>query len=282
MKPGKRAPQSPLGALLFMTWLVAIASVATGASLPVATLVAYVLTLLLLQLRSKRNERHAERERSRSNRSGTARGPWTWSESALPKIREVRRRARREQRVRIPLIKPMPVTPIPKPPPLPFEDAEAEPTCSEDDRWSGLLTLLALAAVIFSGTALVRESARLVALDERFSSVFLAVDLLAVCLLPVLIGMLCRSEIHSILTMIALSAALQAILFRMVALVPEGFFLALAALASAGTPLGLVRFWRTIDRRPERGQGSIETTTGKLLRGKWQRMRPGKHTACGS
>jgi hypothetical protein len=260
-----------------MIWFVAAGCVLTGVALPVATLVSYLLTLLFLQLWFRQNEHRPERDRSRSNRSGAARGPRTWSESALPKIREVRRRVQREQHVRLPLITSIPVTPIPKLPP-PLEAAEAEPSCSENDRWSGLLTLLALAAVLFSGTALVRESARLVELNERFS-VFIAVDLLAVSLLPVLIGILCRSEIHSILTMIALSAALQAILFRMVALVPEGFFLALAALASAGIPLGLVRFWGNIDRRLERR--SIETTTGKLLRGKWQRMRPGKH-ACGS
>jgi hypothetical protein len=170
----------------------------------------------------------------------------------------------------------MRVTPIPKPALSPLEDAEVQPSCSEDDRWSGLLTLLALAALLFSGMALARESTRLVELNERFS-VFIAIDILGVVLLPVVIGILCRSEIHSMLTMIALSAALQAILFRLVALVPEGSFLALAVLAVVGIPLGFIRFWGSIDRRRE--PGSIETTTGKLLRGKWLRMRPGKHPA---
>jgi hypothetical protein len=280
MKPGKRAPQSPLGALLFMTWLVAMASVATGASLSAATLVASVLTMLFLQLWYHQNKRRPERARSRSNRSGAASDPWTWSASVLPKIREVRRRTRRGQHVRLPLITAMRVTPIPKPALDSFKDEPMQPCFSEDDRWSGLLTLLALAAVLFSGIALVRDSARLVELDERFFYVFISMDILGVVLLPLMLGVFFRSEIHSILTMIALSAALQAILFRLVAFVPEGLFLALAALTIVGIPLGLVRFWGSIDRRLERG--SIETTTGKLLRGKWQRMRSGKHPACGS
>jgi hypothetical protein len=271
MKPGKRVPQSPLGPLLFMTWLVAMASVATGASLPVATGVAFVLTLFCFQqLWHNQNGRRPERDRSRWNRAGAARGPRTWSEAVLAGIRDLRCRARRGRNVQLSLITAIP----PKPALHRFEGPQARPSCSEDDRWAGLLTVLALAALLFSGTAMAHESTRLVELNEHFS-VFIAVDVLGVALLPVMIGILCRSEIHSILTMISLSAALQAILFRLAASVPEGSFLALAALAIVGIPLGFVWFWGSIDGRLE--PGPIETTTGKLLRGKWLRMRPGKH-----
>jgi hypothetical protein len=280
MKPGKRAPRSSLGLLLFMIWFVAAGCVITGVALPVATLVAYLLTLLLLQLWYNQNERR-DRDRSRSKRAGTARDPWTWSGSVLPKIRAVRRRTRRapHARPRLSLGTAMRVTPIPKPPLDSFKDEPRQPCSSEDDRWSGLLTLLALVSVLFTGAALVVESMRLA---ESIGHLYLFTIVVpcGVVLLPLMIGLYCRSAIHSILTMISLSAALQAILFRPADSLPEGFFLTLAALALAGVPLGLVRFWGSLDRRLERG--CLQTTTGRLLRGKWQRMRRGKHLICES
>jgi hypothetical protein len=263
-----------------MTWLVAAAGVVTGVALPLATLVTFLLTLRFLHLWFGQPHHPPERDRSPSKQSGAAQDPKTSSESALPKIREVRRRTRRERHLRLPLITATQAKLIPEPALHRFEDAEVQPPRSADDQWSGLLTVLALTALLLTGTALVRECTRLVEINERFS-VFVAVNILGVSLLPVMIGILCRSEIHSILTMISLSAVFQVILFRQVASVPEALFLTLAVLATAGIPLGFVRFWGTIDRRPERG--SIETTTGKLLRHKWQRVcTTKKHPACGS
>jgi hypothetical protein len=172
--------------------------------------------------------------------------------------------------VRLPLSTPAQAKPIPKPARHRIDNKAAQHSHSEDEPWSGLLTLLALSAVLLTGAALLREATYLVKLNERFS-LFVLVDVFEVALLPIMIGIFCRSEIHSILTMIALSAALQAILFRLAGPMPEGFFLALAALGLAGIPLGLAGFWGSIDRRMD--ERRIETTTGKLLRGKWHRMR---------
>jgi hypothetical protein len=279
MKPSKREPQSPLGALLFMTWFVAAASVVNGVALPVAILVTFLLTVLFFEISYVQGQRRRERNRRRLNRSEAASDPWTWSESVLPRIREIRRQTRREQRLRLRLITATHAKPVAKPGLHSFEDEPVPPTRSEDERWSGLLTLLSLAAALLTGTALVRESAHLVGLNDRFY-LFVFLDFLGVSLLPLLIGILCRSEIHSILTMVSLSAAFQAVLLRLAASLPEEFFLALAALAIAGIPLGLIGLWGIIDRRL--AGGCIETTTGKLLRGKWQRLRPGKQPARGS
>jgi hypothetical protein len=168
MKPGKRAPESPLGPLLFVTWFVAAAGVVTGVALPLATLVAFLLTLLFLHLWFDPSHRRPKRAQSPSKHPGAAQDPKTWSESALPKIREVRRRTRRERHVRLPLIIATQAKRIPKPALHRFEDAEVQRSRSDDDQWSGLLTVLALAAALLTGTALVRECTRLVEINEHF------------------------------------------------------------------------------------------------------------------
>jgi hypothetical protein len=279
MKPGKRAPESPLGPLLFRTWFVAAAGVVTGVALPLAMLIALLLTLLFLHLWLDPSRRRPERDQSPLKPSGAVQAPKTWTRSALRTIREIRRRTRRQRHAQLPIIVTMPVMPVAKPALLRFEEEPVPPTCPGDERWSGLLTLLSLVAALLTGTALVRESAHLIEINEHFY-LFRFLDLLGVSLLPLLIGILCRSEIHSILTMVSLSAAFQAVLLRLAAAVPEGLFLALAALAIAGIPLGLVCFWGIIDRRL--AGGCIETTTGKLLRSKWQRACTGKCPADGS
>ena len=79
--------------------------------------------------------------------------------------------------------------------------------------------------------------------------------------------------------MISLSAATQAIVFRLTTSVPDWLFLGLAGITLSGMPLGLVLLFGWIDRRS--GAGGIETTAGKLLQGKRLRRelrkRAGQH-----
>jgi hypothetical protein len=72
MKSGKRAPRSSLGHLLFMTWFVAVGCVITGVALPVATLVASLLTLLFLKAWF---DESPQRDRTYSDRSEAGSGP---------------------------------------------------------------------------------------------------------------------------------------------------------------------------------------------------------------
>ncbi len=143
---------------------------------------------------------------------------------------------------------------------------------------AGALTLLALFALLLTGTALVRETLQV---NEKidYINVLTIMDLFSVVLLPLFLGLFFRCEIHSILTMISLSAAVQAILFRLAPSVPPWLLLTLAEITLPGVPLGLVLFFGRMDRRLE--AGSIETTTGKLLSGKRRRIglreRAGRH-----
>jgi hypothetical protein len=267
-----RKPRSALGPLLFVTWLVSIASMITGAEVRLATLVALVLTLLFCNLSYVPNQRGW----SRWNPSASAKAPWSRIGPALVRIREIRRRTRPEYPVRFVNKPARRAAPTGKLAPLSLEEEQVQPALPREDRWSGLLTLLALAALILMFTAmLVEASDFLVKSDDLY--LFMIIDLFGIALLPLLIGIFCRCEIHSILTMIALSTASQAIIFRLTGSVPDWRFSGMA-IALIGIPLGLGLLFGRIDRRSE--AGCLETTQGKLLRGKrlrreW-RMRPGQ------
>ena len=261
-----RALRLPLGHLLFMTWLVGGASILTGVDPSVALCVTLVLTVLLFKL--------AYRPDSRGIPSGTAGASWRWTGSYLLKSRNMRRRTRPGPSPRLAVKLAMPIDPIrafkkPRSEQSEKKKTEEQPFPLREAQRAGVLTLLALLASLLTGTALIRETLRLI-VSMNYLNMFAIMDLCSVALLPLFIGLLFRCEIHSILTLISLSAAVQAILFRLAPSLPPWLFLALAEISLPGMPLGLMLFFGWMDRRFDAGE--IETTTGKLLRGKRRRM----------
>jgi hypothetical protein len=256
-------PQSSFGPALFATWLVAFAAIVSGAALPLAILVALILTLLFFNL-----SRHPSRRVRHWNPSAPAKSPRTRIGSALLKIREMRRRTRSEHPVRFAIHSETRAGPIRTLTLPPLKEMPQQPALPTEDRCSGVLTLLALAAALLTCAALVFETSRLIEFNAKFY-VFAIIDIVSVTLLPLAIGIFARYEIHSILTMISLSAATQATIFRLTIFLPDWLFLGLAAITLSGIPLGLVILFGRIDRVSV--AGGIETTAGKLLRG--QRLR---------
>jgi len=254
-----------LAGFLFMTWLVAATSMITGVAPPVALSVALVLTLLLLRL-----AHHPGRQ---GIPSGAEAPPWTWTGAYLLKRRNMNRQTQPERSVRFAAKLVMPIHLIRQAKQHHCEVAEEgeeqlDRLC--EVRRAGVLTLLALFASLLTGTALARET---FLVNEKIEYIYLLtiMDLVSVTLLPLFIGVFFRCEIDSTLTMISLSAAVQAILFRLAPSMPPWLFLTLAEITLPGIPLGLVLFFGRMDRRLE-AEG-IETTTGKLLSGKRRRMR---------
>jgi hypothetical protein len=278
MGPGRKRP-FPLAYLLFVTWLVTSAGVITGIPPLLALLLALLLTLLLLADHSYRTRRIPRSRSGTYELEGPVGDDWspplsadgreTWMEGYLAKVRAMRRRTRGETGTQL-VVNGRSSAKISRDakrsPPEPGRGPEA---VSVADRASGMLLLLALQASLLTVLALISQTSRFAGQDGRFYVLGL-LELCGVVVFPFVVGLVFRGELHSILTMIALSAAVQTLLFQTVGSVPDGLFLGLAAIALPAIPLGLAWLFARADRRPESGEG--ETTTGKLLESKLDRM----------
>jgi hypothetical protein len=278
MGPGRKRP-FPLAHLLFVTGLVASAGLITGIPPLLAVLLALSLTLLLLIDSSHRRRRTPRSSPGTYELEGPGpddRGPLppaegceAWIGGYLPKLRAMRRRMRKEAGSQFVMKMRSSVNFAHDEKWSPREPGRGPGAVSGDDRASGLLLLLALQASLLTVLALISQASRFVEQDGRLH-VFGLLELCGVVVLPFVVGLVFRCELHSILTMIALSAAIQTLLFQAVGAMPDGLFLGMAAITLPGIPLGLAWLFSRIDRRPEGGW--FETTTGKLLESKQDRM----------
>jgi hypothetical protein len=298
-------PSLPLGHLLFVTWAVAGGGMATGLAPALAIPVALALTLLLLHFADRPGRILRPRTHGFARPGADdpgARGPLplpiasvglSWSGGYLPKLRELRRRGRAKAGSRTAGRSPWGVNRDPAsdwtrlpwgkgrgrkgkgrgrgPALVPILE-EDEPGRGDDpalDPRPGVLLALALLASSLTVLALISEAARRVQDDGRLDVARLVV-LCGVVVLPFVIGIASRCELHSILTMVGLSAAVQTILFQATPFVPDALFLGMAAITLVGIPPALAWLFSRIDRRS--GGESIETTAGRLLESKQDRM----------
>jgi hypothetical protein len=274
--PGNKPPWSPARPLLVIWLVLGAGMIATPAAFP-GVLVALLLTLLLLNLSYRRRLSSRSKARgigrpARDDRSDfeATEDRWAWFEGYLSKLRVMRRRMRMAggpitlANIPGPGKRPQPSDRVPS-------DRGQEPAGhARDDRGSGVLLLLAFQASVLIVLALISAIARLAGHDDRIL-LFQLLELFGVIVLPVVVGIGFRCALHSILVMIAVSAAIQTLLFQTTASVPDPLFLGLAAGGLLAVPLGLAQLFSTIDRLP-RGE-VIETTTGKLLESHRDRSR---------
>ena len=157
----------------------------------------------------------------------------------------------------------------PSPEAIPGKAAREQGDHPALDPRPGVLFALALLASLLTVLALITETARLVQNEGRLDVARL-VDLCGVVVIPFVVGIAFRCELHSILTMVGLSAAVQTLLFQAAPSAPDGLFLGMAAPTVLGVPPLLAWLFRRVDRRSD-GE-PIETTTGKLLESKQDRM----------
>jgi hypothetical protein len=290
-------PTLPLPHLLFLTWLFMGGGMMTGLAPALAIPVGVLLTVLLLHFAHRQERKPGSRTRGFARAAADDRGAlgplapgedeWAWSLGSLSKLGALRRReraragARPARRLRADGLAghAIDLTSLleeeargregPIPAAIPEKAArERKPHPALDPR-PGVLLALALLASSLTVSALISETSRLVQFDGRLDVARLIV-LCGVVVLPVVIGIASRCDLHSVLTMVGLSAAVQTFLLQASPSVPDGLFLGLAAPTLLGIPPLLAWLFRRVDRRS--GGESIETTTGRLLESKQARM----------